>query len=198
VLRTAAGKIRPSKLIAQLAEGVTKLAGAREELLAGKTREQSATLRAGFIELGAPAALAGRVADLFDYDGAVGLARLALDTGVEPKCLTHAFTDIGGRLGLDWAQGTAAHMSPSDVWERLLVDGLARDFQQMRLEFLHRQLKRKDGKDNPSGAVAEWAGRNAAAVAQFRSLVLRAQSRPPCSPAMLAQIAAQARNLLHR
>jgi glutamate dehydrogenase len=197
VLRTAAGKVKPSAMIAELAPGVTKLSGAREELLAGKTREQSAALRAEYVERGAPAALAGRVANLFDYDGAVGLARLALDTGIEAKRLTHAFTDIGGRLGIDWAQGTAAHMSPSDVWERLLVDGLARDFQQMRLEFLGRQLKRK-GKDDPSGAVAEWAIRNADAVAQFRSLIARAQSRPPVAPAMLAQIAAQARNLLAR
>lgn len=198
VLRSAAGKVRPAAMIGELAEGVAKLAGAREELLAGKTREHSAALRAEFVAMGAPAPLAGRVADLFDYDGAVGLARLALETGIEAKRLTHAFTDIGGRLGLDWAQGTAAHMSPSDVWERLLVDGLARDFQQMRLEFLGRLLKRKGGKDDPAGAVADWAGRNAESVAQFRSLIARAQSRPPVAPAMLAQIAAQARNLLAR
>jgi glutamate dehydrogenase len=167
-------------------------------LLAGKTREESNTLRAEFIEGGAPPALAGRVADLFDFDGAIGLARLALDTDIEPKRLTHAFTDIGGKLGLDWAQGTAAHMSPSDVWERLLVDGLARDFQHMRLDFLRRLLKRKGNKDDPSGAVAEWATRHADAIVQFGNLIARAQSRPPVVPAMLAQIAAQARNLLDR
>ena len=198
VLRTASGKVAVSAMIGELAAGVTRLAAAHEELLVGKTREQSQVLRAHFVELGAPAALAGRVADLFDYDGAVGLARLALDTGVEPTRLTHAFTDIGGRLGLDWAQGTAAHMSPSDVWERLLVDGLARDFQHMRLDFLRRLLKRKGVKDDPGAAVAEWAARNAAGVVQMRGLITRAQSRPPVMPAMLAQIASQARNLLDR
>ncbi len=198
VLRTAAGKVQPSAMIGELATGVACLAGAREELLAGKTREQSRALRARFVELGAPASLAGRVANLFDYDGAVGLARLALDTGVEPTRLTHAFTDVGGRLGLDWAQGTAAHMSPSDVWERLLVDGLARDFQQMRLDFLRRLLGREDATANPSAAVADWAASNAEAIAQMLGLITRAQSRPPVVPAMLAQIAAQARNLLDR
>jgi len=198
VLRTAQGKVQASTMIADLAAGVARLAAAREELLAGKTREQSRALREQFTEMGAPAALAGRVADLFDFDGAVGLARLALDTGVEATRLTHAFTDIGGRLGLDWAQGTAAHMSPSDVWERLLVDGLARDFQQMRLDFLRRLLKRKGARDNPSAAVADWAADNAGAVAQMTSLITRAQGRPPVAPAMLAQIAAQARNLLGR
>jgi glutamate dehydrogenase len=185
-------------MIGELAASVARLAGAREELLAGMTREQSRAVRAQFAETGAPTALAGQVADLFDYDGAVGLARLALDTGVEPTRLTHAFTSIGGQLGLDWAQATAAHMSPSDVWERLLVDGLARDFQQMRLDFLRRLLKRKGARNDPGAAVAEWAAHHAQAVAQMRGLITRAQSRPPVVPAMLAQIASQARNLLDR
>ena len=56
----------------------------------------------------------------------------------------------------------------------------------------------KGGKSDPRGAVADWAERNAAGVAQFRKLVARAQARPPVGAAMLAQIAAQARNLLER
>jgi glutamate dehydrogenase len=84
------------------------------------------------------------------------------------------------------------------VWERLLVSGLARDFQQMRMEFLRRQIATKAGKADPLAAVSDWATRNAAGVAQFRAMIARAQARPPVSPAMLAQIASQARNLLER
>ena len=47
-------------------------------------------------------------------------------------------------------------MSPSDVWDRLLVSGLARDFQQMRLDFLRRLMQRKAGKEDPLRAVEEW------------------------------------------
>ncbi|MGY6550488.1 MAG: NAD-glutamate dehydrogenase domain-containing protein [Erythrobacter sp.] len=197
-LRTASGQVCVGMMIGELQAGVAILAEARDELVTGQTLAQSAALRAHFTDLGAPPALAGEVADLFDFDGAIGLARLALDTAIEAKRLTAAFTDIGGRLGLDWAQGTAAHMSPSDVWERLLVDGLARDFQQMRLDFLRRLMKRKGAKDDPSAAVADWAARNHDAVAQFHAMITRARSRPPVRPAMLAQIASQARNLLQR
>ena len=42
------------------------------------------------------------------------------------------------------------------------------------------------------------AERNAAAVTQFRAMIARAQARPPVAPAVLAQIASQARNLLER
>lgn len=198
VLRTASGKIAAGAMIEQLAKGVAVLTAAREELLTAEPRARSMALQGSFVALGAPEALAAKVANLFDFDGAVGLAQAALDTGIDAKLLTHAFTDIGTRLGLDWAQGIAAHMSPSDVWERLLVSGLARDYQHMRTEFLRRLLRTKAGKADPLGAVGEWAARNERGVAQFRGMIARAQARPPVGAAMLAQIASQARNLLER
>lgn len=198
VLRTAAGRVNASAMIETLHSSVTALSKGRADLISAETQDRSDILRAQFIEQGSPEGLANRVADLFDYDGSVGLAQLALTTGTGPAQLTRAFTDIGERIGLDWAQGTAAHMSPSDIWERLLVDGLARDFQHMRLDFLRKLMRRKAGKDDPQGSIAEWAERNAIAVSQFRGMIVRAQSRPPIAPAVLAQIASQARNLLER
>jgi glutamate dehydrogenase len=198
VLRTASGKVDAGAMIGELAGSVAALVAGREELLTDEPRALSKALQAGFVDAGAPQALAAKVANMFDFDGAVGLAQAALATGIDAKRLTHAFTDVGTLLGLDWAQGTAAHMSPSDVWERLLVSGLARDFQQMRIEFLRRLMRRKGGKEDPRGAVSEWAARNEGAVRQFRSMIARAQARPPVGAAMLAQIAGQARNLLER
>ena len=198
VLRTAQGKVSPGILIKDLGKGVTELSSATEALLASASRQQSADLAATFVTAGAPDKLAADVAHLFDLDGSVGLARLARDTGMDARELTGAFTGFGERLGLDWAQSTAAMMSPSDVWERLLVSGLARDFQQMRIEFLRRLARRKGMKDDPAGAVAEWADQNAGAVRQFRAMVTRAQAQAVIAPAMLAQIASQARNLLAR
>lgn len=198
VLRTASGKVATGAMIESLSSAVTVLVAGREELLTAEPRARSLALRDRFVALGASEALAARVANLFDFDGAVGLAQTARDTGIDAKLLTHAFTGIGTRLGLDWAQGTAAHMSPSDVWERLLVSGLARDFQQMRMEFLRRLMRTKAGKADPLAAVNDWATRNATGVGQFRAMIARAQARPPVGAAMLAQIASQARNLLER
>ena len=84
-------------------------------------------------------------------------------------------------------------MNPSDPWERLLVAGLARDFQQMRLDFLSRARD-----TDPDAAVARWLADQAEPVRQFRSLIARAQAVPTVAPAMLAQIASQARSLLSR
>ena len=198
VLRSSAGRVNAAHLIEDMRAGVDELKNARDDLITQETRSRASALHGDLVALGAPDTLAQRVANLFDFDGAIGLAALALRTGIAPTRITQAFTDIGARLGLDWAQGTAAHMSPSDIWERLLVSGLARDFQQMRLDFLRRLMADEASREHPLDAVAEWIARNEAGAAQFRSMIARAQQQQPITPAALAQIASQARNLLER
>jgi glutamate dehydrogenase len=80
----------------------------------------------------------------------------------------------------------------------MLVAGLSRDFQQMRLDFLRRLSRRKGAKSNPLGAVGEWAAENDETIRRFRAMIGRAQAQGDVAPAMLAQIASMARNLLGR
>ncbi len=198
LIRAGASTVQPGEMIAALDKRVQVLARATDELLPAASREQSGRLIGEFVALGAPGTLAAQVAHLYDLDGAVGLAALSKEAEIDARKLTAAFTDVGERLGLDWAQSTAAMMNPSDVWERLLVAGLSRDFQQMRLQFLRRLSRRKGSKDDPAGAVANWSETHDPAIRQFRSMIGRAQGHNPVAPAMLAQIASQARNLLGR
>ena len=201
LLRAGAGKPgaqnAPTALVAELEGGVRRLFECAAGTLGTETRAQSQQMRGDLIAAGAPAEEAGLVADLFDLDGAIGIARLAAQTGIDAGDLAAAFVDVGARLGLDWAQGRAARMSPRDPWERLLVGGLARDFQQMRLQFLERVAR--SGAD-PREDVARWAEQdgdgNGAAITRFRAIVTRAQAAVAASPAMLAQLATQARTLL--
>ncbi|MBU6268945.1 MAG: NAD-glutamate dehydrogenase [Sphingomonadales bacterium] len=204
LLRAGAANTAPSRLAAELAPGVTALADSAQDLLASEARAQSLRIRDGFIAAGAPAGEAAAVTHLFDLDGAIGLARLARDSGVPAPALAQGFIELGAGLGLDWAQASAVRLSPSDPWERLLVAGLARDFQQMRLDFLRRAGggTRKSDRGRPGGdargAVQAWLGEHDAGVRRFRDMVGRARLVPQVSPAMLAQIASQARNLLAR
>ena len=198
LMRVDAGALAPGELIASLQERVTQLSSGSEELLTDASIKQSNKLTAEFVAMGAPEKLAARVTHLYDLDGAVGLAALSLSAEIDARALTAAFTDLGERIGLDWAQSTSALMNPSDVWERLLVAGLSRDFQQMRLDFLRRLSRRKGAKENPQGAVADWAEQNAEAIRRFRAMIGRAQASGEVAPAMLAQIATMARNLLGR
>ena len=198
VLRTTSGKIEIEALARDLGEGISILSGATERLIAQESRAQSTALSARLVAAGASEKLAKSVADLFDMDGATGLAHLANEASVDIENLTRAFTQVGDSLGLGWAQSVAALMNPSDIWERPLVSGLARDFQQMRLEFLRRLMRRKSSKADPKAAVDAWLEQNADAIGQFRAMIARAQEQSPVAPVVLAQVASQARNLLER
>ena len=195
LLRVGGGSTRPSQLIADLKPGVGELLRDSDQLLSSEGSAQSARLRGDFATAGAPAAAAGMVAHLFDVDGAIGLAWLAKQTGIAARTLTRGFTDVGARLGLDWAQQAAERIGPSDPWERLLANGLARDFQHMRIDFLRQHCARKG---DPAAAVERWAEAQAPAIRQFRLMVGRARNAMTVTPAMLAQVASQARNLLAR
>ena len=195
LLRVGGHTVTPSTLVAELQDGVADLSRDVESLLSGEIRVQSDRMRAELAAVGAPEAEAAMVAKLQDLDGTIGLAKLARESGAPARAITAAFADLGARMGLDWAQQTAARMSPADPWERLLVNGLACDFQQMRLEFLRRNM---DQNGDASAAVAQWAEKQAEGIAQFRRVISRAQAAVPVAPAMLAQLASQARNLLGR
>ncbi|HEY6868307.1 MAG TPA: hypothetical protein VI199_01005, partial [Novosphingobium sp.] len=59
------------------------------------------------------------------------------------------------------------------------------------------QAGTRDGVD-PAAGLDQWCNEQAGAIRQFRAMVTRAQGAMAVTPAMLAQIASQARNLLAR
>ena len=192
LLRNAVVGRSVGETVAQLTPGVSRLAASVDGLLLTETREQARDFARRLGEAGAPTKLVDKVVRLAELDGAIGLAALGNRTGTDELILTRAFAALGSALGLDWAQGTAMRQSPTDPWERLLISGLARDFEQMRLEFLARDTS------DPESRVASWLETQAPRVAQFRALIDRARMVAVPSGAMLAQIAGQARVLLGR
>ena len=181
----------PAEVHARIGAGIAALAGKTDSLLRDEARAQSDRITHRLESVGAPPALAHKVARIFELDGAVGLSDLGQRLGIDEVVLTGAFTTLGQALGLDWAQANAARIVSSDPWERLLIAGLARDFQQIRLDFLGRL-----GASDPGPAVEDWLTRNGGRVQQFRALVDRARRASAPNAAMLAQIAGQARVLL--
>ncbi|MEQ1509477.1 MAG: NAD-glutamate dehydrogenase domain-containing protein [Sphingopyxis sp.] len=181
-----------AQCVADLAPGIDRLDRLGSKLLLAQGRDQANAFAQRLIAKGASKDIAASVVHLAEIDGAVGIVALACAQGVEPEGVTRAFTAFGHATGLDWAQGAAMQLSPTDPWERLLVAGLARDFQQMRLE----TIARLGG--SAEAATGDWLSRNQLRVQQFRTFVSRAQSSPSPSPAMLAQLAGQARTLLSR
>ncbi|RYD64665.1 MAG: glutamate dehydrogenase, partial [Sphingomonadales bacterium] len=180
-------------MLDRLKPGIDSLDRQAKTLLKEEALAQSGRIAAQLEAAGAPTALVAKIVRIFELDGAVGLADLGQRRGIGETELTHAFTHLGQALGLDWAQANAARIVAGDPWERLLIAGLARDFQQLRLEFLARGTG-----TNPRAEVETWLAQHAARVGQFVALVERAKKAPAPNAAMLAQIAGQARVLLGR
>ena len=193
LLRVTQTLSHPGPVVARLEPGVDRLNASVDALLSPSVKHQWDMLTQQLLDAGAPEALTSSVVRLFKTDGAIGIVDLAERRGDDEVAVTSAFTHLGEALGLDWAQTLAAHMSPADPWERLLVNSLARDFQQMRLTFLAGLPK-----GDLDAAVTKWLAEHAPRVEQFRATVDRARMIPTPNGAMLSHIAGQARGLLGR
>jgi glutamate dehydrogenase len=179
----------------QIGAAMANLSAHADSLLGSEARGQIAAIVTRLEQAGAPAPLAVLVGSLYAQDGAIGLAALAQDTGLPPVEVAEVFVGLGALLGIDWAQARAALMSPADPWDRLLVAGLARDFQAMRFDFL-RVLAANTPASGLQQAVEAWASTAAAPRARLNGVIARARGAAVLTPAMLAQVAGQARNLL--
>ncbi len=191
IIRNAVAGRSLSETIATYGPYVKKLSVTRNRLLPQTMKQQTQAFGIRLVEQGAPEDIVHQIVRLAQLDGSIGLAALASAKGQDVKQITAAFTRLGDALGLSWAQSAAMQMDPEDPWERLLVASLARDFQTIRFDF----LKRRSG-DRLKESVDKWLLDNKSKTDGFRQMVERAQQGTTPSPAMLAQIAGQARNLL--
>jgi glutamate dehydrogenase len=193
LIRTADPTALPGQMADAVKTGVDRLDGEADAIIKAEVKGATAQLTDRLLATGASAALAARVARLYELDGAIAIAALAARQGWGEEDVVSAYVRLGEALGLDWAKAAAQRATSADSWERLLTAGLARDFEQLRLDFLARA-----GAGGPARLVDQWLGQHQARVDRFARLVQRARTAPVVSPAMLAQVAAQARILLAR
>ena len=191
LLRCTQPDAQPRKVVEMLRPGLAKLSTALEELLRPEPRAQAAAQCAHLTRIGAPRDVAASVVRLFELSGALGLAHLGQKRGLDEIALTHAYTKLGEALGIDWALSAAHRFEAHDQWERLLTAGLARDFEQLRLDFLERRRG-----DDPVASVERWVAAHGPRIEQFRRTVERARTASVTTAPMLAQLATQARVLL--
>jgi glutamate dehydrogenase len=193
ILRAMGGEMSVGKLCALLEPGVRKISAAAAKLIRSEVRNEAAARRDHLLDLGASDDIVRGLVRLYELDGVFAIAALAARKGLDELEVTAAYTQLGEALGLDWAQQQLARFTPSDQWERLLTAGLARDFEQLRIDFLGRVR----GKD-PVAGTEQWVTQTQARIEQFREMVDRARREGTVTASMLAQIASQARILLAR
>ncbi|HXH15151.1 MAG TPA: NAD-glutamate dehydrogenase domain-containing protein [Sphingomonas sp.] len=193
VIRAAAGSTSIASVAAMLEPGLDKIAAKAEALIRAEVRSEAATRRERFEAWGASPEIIDALVELYELDGVFGIAAMSAHKKLDTLLVTRAYTRLGEVLGIDWAQQQVESFTPKDHWERLLAAGLARDFEQLRIDFLNRTRA-----DDPDRSVERWVSDNPKRIAQFRQLIERAKLTGMVSAPMLAQIASQARILLAR
>ncbi|MGB7404098.1 MAG: NAD-glutamate dehydrogenase domain-containing protein, partial [Pacificimonas sp.] len=183
----------PTEVVGALKSGIEDLAADVDQLLRAEPRAHLERVRQDLIAGSAPKTLTGQLIDLQALDGAVATARLSHDLGAGDREVAAAYTLLGQEIGLDWAKARAAQMVPSDPWERLLVAGLVRDFEALRMDLIRRITP--EGGD-PSTAVCDWLTTHKQTADRLRASIDRARGAGAVSTAMLAHLAGQARGLL--
>jgi glutamate dehydrogenase len=193
ILRSTGAETTLSELVEVLGPAARKISAAATRLIRAEVRNEAVARREHLLSLGADEAIVDGLVRVFELDGVFGISALAARRDIDAQVLTKAYTRLGEALGLDWAQQQVARFEPTDQWERLLVAGLERDFEQLRLEFLARVRD-----DDPVGTTERWIERHGARIEQFRKLIAQARTAGAVTAPMLAQVAAQARILLTR
>jgi glutamate dehydrogenase len=193
ILRAVGAETRVAAMCKLLEPGVRTISAAAGKLIRSEVRNEAAARRERLLSLGATDDIVKGLVRLFELDGIFGLAALAARKSLDELALARAYTKLGEAIGIDWAQQQLARFMPADQWERLLTAGLARDFEQLRIDFLSR-IRTKD----PDASAEEWITSQGPRLEQFRNLIARARTEGSVSASMLAQIASQARILLAR
>lgn len=193
ILRAVGAETSVAAMCKLFEPGARTISAAAGKLIRSEVRNEAAARRERLLSLGATDDIVKGLVRLFELDGIFGLAALAARKTLDELALARAYTKLGEALGIDWAQQQLARFMPADQWERLLTAGLARDFEQLRIDFLSR-IRTKD----PDAAAEEWITSQGPRLEQFRNLIARARTEGSVSASMLAQIASQARILLAR
>ena len=191
------GDARADRSNRRVGPAVAQLDAHADNLLSGAARARSGILREELITAGAAPELANQVgacstcrvrSDWPSSRATAGIEPTAADAGLRP-----ARRAARTRLGPGRSKPLAGPpIRGSACWS----PASRATVQQMRLEFLRHRLTA--GKCDPSEAVEAWLGAQTADDRQFRPRSPGRRRRAPVTPAMLAQIASQARAMLVR
>jgi glutamate dehydrogenase len=188
-LAVRTGAERPTRLVERLAAPLERIEARIDRLLRAEPRAQVEQVKARLQAAGAPPRILSRLVTLHALTGAVGIAALATDLGIDEMRIASAYTHLGEALGLDWARGAAASIRSQDAWERLLLASVVRSFETMRFDLMRRIIH--PGAD-PEAAIQAWLSEHRPATHELLLVIGNARGSMP-SLAMVAHLANVAR-----
>jgi glutamate dehydrogenase len=123
----------PAARVAQFRPGIDILAAAMGELLPARELANNAARRTGFVDAGAPDAIAGRIVTLNTLSTAMDIVQIAGEAGRDVRDVARIYLQAGVEFGLLALRRQARAMVAATPWQRLAADALTEDaFAQQR------------------------------------------------------------------
>ena len=174
VIRAAGGETRVSAVVELLEPGLRKGRGHGQELIRAEVRgESGAAPRTARRARRRATKSSTALVRLFELDGVFGDRRAGRAQGLDELARDPRLHQARRSARASTGRSSRSRAScPTDQWERLLAAGLARDFEQLRIDFLNRTPRRRSRQERRALGRAS----NPKRIAQFRQLIERAQA----------------------
>ncbi|MFZ5610463.1 MAG: NAD-glutamate dehydrogenase [Pseudomonadota bacterium] len=158
------------KAIAAYREGVAALMAKPEAILSGLARATMIERRDMYKEQGVPLEVAAKIAALDALAPACDIVQAASELKHPVADCGVAFFDLGARVGFDWLRAATDRIAGEDHWDRLAAGAIAEDLADQQ-RALTRQVLGTARKRPAVQVAAQWATREAAAIARCRAVV---------------------------
>ncbi len=176
---------------------ISTLSGNLSDLLDERERGRLAHRAEGYVERGAPKALAARLAALPMAVPLLDIVRLASDSDASAADVGRVYFTLGERFSLDWLREAAEAIEAGDYWEDLALRAMVDDLYSHQYELTDRILETAGGQVAGAEAVIDtWMGARAAAVERTARMIDEMQSTGAADLAKLAVASRQIRALL--
>jgi glutamate dehydrogenase len=134
---------RPAgSLAAELRAGSTRVRARLPEWIAATEAESFHKLRSELEIAGLPAPLARDLATADWLTGALDVARVAEETGVDPEAAAGRYYALGQDVDFAWLWARFAEVGEEDRWQRRAVEGLVEDLLRARRQLTRLALER--------------------------------------------------------
>ena len=173
--------------------GVAEILAHVPELLSDVSAERYREATDGFMEAGAPDALAARLAGLGFLGGAVDVVETAscLQRGVKETAAT--YFAAGARFGLEWLRSEARAIPANDDWERIAIGRLIADLRSQQSAIAASALRISPEGISGSEAVEAWAMAHGSLVSRADRVFTELRAGGDLSVAKLAVASSQLR-----
>lgn len=124
-----------------------------------------------FLEMGAPEAMAHRVARLEIASSALDVAKAAQDAKMPIATVTSAYFTLGAALKLGWLRRTASRTPAAGYWERVAIKSVINELYGQQRRLTSAVLASMGKKGDEKKAVADWLARNEASVKRYLAFI---------------------------